>query len=136
MTAEDLNLNNSCCLGLLVKTCVSTYFSKHTCSLLHKGEKKFLLLCSCVQLWGRFSKTVLKSTEPGIGHDHTSTDLCCIQHSLLQGVSNSPAEQTGVNPNLSQMVPLPSSQEAQSRQLLLLTRNLAGASQQIRLHSP
>lgn len=133
---ENFNSKNCCCSGLLVKTRVRMYFTKHTCSLLFKGEKKFLLLYSCVQLWGNFSKRVLKCTEPGIGHDHTSTDLCCIQHGLLQGVSNSPAEQTGVNPNLSQMVPPIPLRRPKAGSCSSSLGVLAVASQQIRLHSP
>lgn len=111
------------------------YFTKLTCSLLFKGETKFLLLYSCVQC-GVILLRVSKCTETGIGHNHTFIDLCCIQHSLQEGVSNSPAEQTGVNPNLSQMVPLTPLRRPKAGSCSSSLGVLAVASQQIRLHSP
>lgn len=136
VTAENFNSKNCCWSHLLVKTCVSMYFTKLTCNLVYKGETKLLLLYSCVQLGGHFSKRVLKCTEPGVEHDHTSTDLCCTQHSLLQGESKLPAEQTGVNPSLSQMVPLVAFRRPKAGSCSSSLGVLAVASQQIRLHSP
>lgn len=83
-----------------------------------------------------FSKRVLKCTEPGTGHDHTSIDRCCTEHSLLQGVSNWPAEGTGVSPSVSQMVPLAPVRRPKAGSCSSSSGGLAVASQQIRLHFP